>query len=289
MRITVFVGPSKCGGDALRAHLRANEALLAELGACLCIDPDHSGLLAKHMRIGGDPQKFLDAASVPDDAHSLLLWDETLLGPVDAPFGKRFWYGTARARMENVHKYFEQHEVYTALATRDPADLIPALYAENLRRRNLIEFKNFIGQVPIEKLQWSELIERVQLRDEYKPVLAWSQEDYAYIWRDVIEALVDIPNGQVLVGDKPEREADITIPRAEYHLASMQKLSADGTKIDDTHWAQFLETHEELVGLTEHPAWTQDRQEQLSEIYDEDLYSVARMDAVHFLERRPRF
>ena len=141
----------------------------------------------------------------------------------------------------------------------------------------------------MEQLQWTELIERVQLRDEYKPILSWSYEDYAYIWRDIIEALTDIPNGQVLAAPQPKPELSISVPQLDYYFEGSQKLTKEGAKIEDKHWSMFLEMYESLTGLPENPVWSQDRQDQLSEIYDEDIYSAARMDAVHYIERRQRF
>lgn len=289
MRITVYVGPPKAGGDAVRTHLLENEAILSQEDVYLRIGPKHGAMLAKHMKAKKTPDEYIAALGVPETAKTVILWDEGLLGRLDRPFGKRFWYGTARNRMEGFHTYFEGYDVRTVMPLRDPATLIPAIFAENLRQRTLNDFKSFVGQTPLDKMLWSELIERVQLRDEYKPLLSWAFEDYPVIWRDALAAMAGINNPQILVGSLPVPDLEITVPQGEYYLDGARKLAEEGEKIQDEHWPMFLDLLPELTGLLEHPNWTAELQETLSEIYDEDLYSAARMDAVHFIEPRPEF
>ncbi|MEM9715647.1 MAG: hypothetical protein AAF826_03935 [Pseudomonadota bacterium] len=295
MKICLHVGPYCTAADDLCAHLSQNTELLAEHQIALRIEDEDRAWLHEVLSQAGssdtkgdkgpDPIGDLD---LPVGTKAVVLCAEDLLGPLGRPYANLYWYGRAKPKIEAFYRAFAQHDLQCSIALSDPARAIPALYAENIKQGNHVDFKNFLGPTTVEKLLWSELIERVQLREQYRPVIAWTVEDYPYIWRQVIQAMTGLPNAQLLEGTITVNRPGPSVPQVEHYLKSIRALKSEGAAITDTHWTEFIASFHNLTKLPDHPKWKPALQRELSEIYDEDLYTVARMEAVTFLQR-PRF
>ena len=286
MKITIHIGPKCTGAESVLTHLKGNADLLKEHGIYLRLEKAHLTHLSEAMRDNRSAEEFFDMIDVPDTAKTLVLWNETQIGTPDRPFGKRFWYGRARARMAPLHEFFTGVDLSTAFAMRNPASFIPAMYAELLQNRMLMSFEDFVGQTPLDQLLWSELIERLQLHDGYKPIITWRYEDYDYLWRDVVQAICGLENAQILDGMVAPLPPTPPLKALAHYYEKAQEIKASGEALTPEHWTSFLEELDALTMLPEAPNWSEQRTMDLSDIYDEDLYSVARMEAVHFIDRR---
>lgn len=286
MRIVIHIGPMGTGGTALKKQLTSNADLLRDAGVFVRVSDGDFRHLKEAITQNRSVEELLDALKTPDDAKTLVLCNETQVGTPDRPFGKRFWYGRARGRVLPIHEYFDGMDVWTSVALRNPATLIPAKYALTLSQRNYLSFSDFIGQTPLDQLSWAEFLERLQLLDAYKPIMTWRYEDYPYIWRDVVQALTGLENAQTLNGEVPQAEAEFSIAQLSHYANQVAELKDKGEAIPKDHWNTFETTADSITKLPEHPSWTSQFEETLTEIYDEDLYSAARMEGVHLIERR---
>ncbi|MEM0976062.1 MAG: hypothetical protein AAGJ34_00865 [Pseudomonadota bacterium] len=285
LRIHLHVGPPTSGMAALGSLLKANAAYLEEAGVGLRINPGHAGALQSAVKSGDGPAALFERWRLPETLQTLIVFDDQALGSRRKPFGKHFWYGPARPRIEQVHKYFDGYDVRTSISTRNPAELIPAMYAQTLSEKNIIPFSEFIGTTPPHKLLWGDLIERMQLRDAYLPVLVWTYEDFPRIWRDVLGAITGVDNPQMLEGPVPVTPQDMLLEHSE-DFAVRHAQAPDEAK---PSWDAYLEDLPDPSNLTPHPVWTPALHEELTDIYDEDLYTIARMEAVYLVRPRPLF
>lgn len=296
MRICLHLGPPCTGTKNLLDHLIINEGLLSEIGVALRVSQDHRNWLQEAIGLNADmpldrepDEDILAPLNLPEETGTLILCDPYFMGPLGRPYANLYWYGRVKPKIEAYYRAFSMHQTVCSIALSDPARLIPALYGENLRTGNHLDFKTFLGKTTPEKLLWSELIERLQLRDQYRSIITWNADEYAFIWRQVVAAMTHLENPQFLEGRVPLKQEEPNVSQLEHFLKEIKPLKAKGDQIGQSHWDLFLGHLGQLNKLPGHPRWSKQITTELSDIFDEDLYTIARMEQVTLVERPDLF
>ncbi|SHJ89529.1 hypothetical protein SAMN05444000_1156 [Shimia gijangensis] len=192
------------------------------------------------------------------------------------------YYPTAESRLQDFCSVFAEEEIDVFLAIRNPATFLPALLAGCP--------EDTIDQVTDSSaptaLRWSELVMRLRQSLPNVSFTVWCNEDTPLIWEQLlrelstVEATLPMEGGSDLLG---EIMSESGMKRyGEYlqthpGMTEIQKRRVMAAFLDK--FALEDEVEEEL----DMPGWTEEYVDALTEIYDEDVYEISRIEGVSLI------
>jgi len=195
---------------------------------------------------------------------------------------KRMFYPAACARMEAFRQLFPRDRIELFFAIRDPATFMPALL--EMTNFNSIE-DIFRGYDPFQ-FRWSELFQRLRTQMPDIPITVWCNEDTPLIWGEVVREMAGLDptagfEGEFALLEEIMTEAGMKRFRAyiEGHagMTEIQKRRVISAFLDKFARDDAVEEEYEIEG------WTTEMIEQLSEIYEEDVFAIQRMPGVNVI------
>jgi hypothetical protein len=177
---------------------------------------------------------------------------------------------------------FPQAEVEFFVGMRNPATLIPALFAAS----RFDDFTEFGEGTQPHAVTWSEMLRRLRATHPDAPVIAWCNEDTPLLWGEILREMVDLPFTFPLEGldDLVETIMDKTgFRRMQRYLADnpptseMQRRRIVGAFLD--RYALEAAIEEEL----DLPGWSPALIERMTQAYEDDMAEVARIPGVTLL------
>ncbi len=177
---------------------------------------------------------------------------------------------------------FPQAEPEVFIGMRNPATLIPALFAAS----KFNDFVEFSENMQPHAVAWSEMLSRLRLAHPDVPVTVWCNEDTPLLWGQILREIADVPFDYPLKGtdDLIETIMDPTgFKRLQRYLADnpaqseIQRRRITGAFLD--RYAIDTAIEEEL----DLPGWTPDLIEEISLAYDDDMAEIARIPGVSLL------
>ena len=183
-----------------------------------------------------------------------------------------------------LRQVFPRHDCTFAVAIRDPASFVPALFAA--RRNRELGFERFLGGLDPETLRWSDMIATIREHCPASEIIVWCNEDTPLLWGAIMRAvtgaapdialdgMLDIalrivsPEGAAAIADHFGRPPHYDGP--EFRLAL----------------ARLIETHGRADAIAEEidlPGWDGALMARLSAAYDADVARIADMPGVRFI------
>lgn len=149
------------------------------------------------LRDGTSPEIIKAAARAFVDLHGgdaphIVMMDENILGSTDRKMliRKGKLYPWAHHRVGWVMSLLESHDVEIAIAVRNLADFLPSCWSESLHHGAYTDFRDFLGDVTVENLRWSELIARIHEIAPDARLRLWSYESYGALREELFAALL---------------------------------------------------------------------------------------------------
>lgn len=187
-------------------------------------------------------------------------------------------------KTEWLRNLFPRHDCVFALALRNPASFVPALF--RARKNRELDFEDYITGVDPRSLRWSEVISTIRERNPQAEIIVWCNEDTPMVWGAVMQAVS---------GAAPEMALDGILDIA------LQIVGEDGAAAMTEHFGRpphfdgpefrralgrLIEAHgkdEELSEVIDLPGWDAGLIEDLTAAYDEDVAQLATMPGVRFI------
>lgn len=183
-----------------------------------------------------------------------------------------------------LRQVFPRHEVAFALALRNPATLVPALFRN--RRNAETEFADYIAGIDPRALRWSDTIAAIRMANPDAEIVVWCNEDSPILWGGIMRAVTGLPQDVALDGG-----LDLALQIVdEAGAAEMQAHFGrpphfDGAEVRH-RIARILEAHgraEEIDEVIDLPGWGAGLMEALTAAYDADVARVAAMPGVRLV------
>lgn len=177
---------------------------------------------------------------------------------------------------------FPQAHVEFFIGMRNPATLIPALYAGSRFK----DFAEFTAGMQPHAATWSELLRRLRRAQPDAPVTVWCNEDTPLLWADIIREITDVAHNVALRGldDLVETIMDRTgFARMQQYLTDnppdteMQRRRILGAFLD--RYALEAEIEEEL----DLPGWTPAMIDKITQSYEDDMAEIVTIPGVKLL------
>ncbi|OYU40354.1 MAG: hypothetical protein CFE33_07455 [Pseudorhodobacter sp. PARRP1] len=288
MRIVYHLGAHFTDEERLLKCLLKNRELLAEHGIVVPGPKRYRNLLRdtaiqlKGSAASRDTQALiLDKIMEEDIADRMILsWDSFLsLAPwaLDGTL-----YPAAGERVRAFSQIFPEIEAEFHLAIRNPATFLPALL-EKLPNKTYAEF---IGTADIFQLHWSEVVQRILALNPGTPLTIWCDEDTPLIWPEVLRAVAGLPEDVVLDG---ETDLLATLMSGE-GLSRLQSYLDSHPPASTMQWRKIVSAFLDKFALPDRinaevsmPGWTAATVDELTALYEEDVYRIAHMPGVQFI------
>ena len=289
MKVIYHLGVHCTDERRLVTCLRANADALAQKGIIIP-DPEVYRPMLRNVvnAMKGKPstadteETILDAVMVLDEAARIVVSNDAFLCVRAWVLGRNTLYTAAGDKVAGLVGLLPSHEAEIALAIRNPATFLPALYQSGKNA----SFDDFLGGTDPLGLSWADVIGRIRAANPTLPITLWCDEDTPLIWPEVLRAVAGAPAEMALA-----RENDLLagIMSAE----GMARLTAylDGhpgltTAQRRRIVAAFLDKYalaDQIEVELDLPGWDDALIEELSERYDDDLEEIAAMPGVTVL------
>lgn len=185
-------------------------------------------------------------------------------------------YPAAPERMQHMAALFPEDEIEIFLGLRNPATLIPMLYDKAIDRSEQAFWE---GRQP-QDIRWSDMIADIQAAAPDIRFTVWCSEDTPVIWSQIIREIGGMEHTDKIAGGFDLLSTIMTKEgmerfRAYLHktpdLTEMQKRRVISAFLDKFAIEEAIE--EEL----DMPGWTDDLVDELTDLYDQDVETIARM------------
>ncbi|MDQ2093133.1 hypothetical protein [Rhodalgimonas zhirmunskyi] len=225
---------------------------------------------------------LLDAILEGDEADRLLISHEDLFGIDNMAPARSMLYPRASARLTELRSLLPEDPIELFFAIRNPATFLPDL----LKRSKFDDMVQLTRGEDPRVYRWSHMV--AQLRHDHPdmPLTIWCNEDTPLIWAQIIREMAGlnpgtkIKGGFDLLGEIMSKEG---MKRFRAYLkqhpvmTEVQKRRVMTAFLDKYARDDMIEEEFDL------PGWTEELIDELTEIYDEDVYEIARMPGVNFI------
>lgn len=289
MKVVYHLGVHCTDERKLVNCLRANAEALAQKGL-IVPDPDAYRPMLRNVvnAMKGKPstpeteETILDAVMVQDEAERIVFSNDAFLCVRSWVLGRGTLYVAAAEKVTGLVNLLPSQEAEIALAIRNPATFLPALYQAGKHA----SFDEFLGGTDPLGLSWADVIGRIRAGNPTVPITLWCDEDTPLIWPEVLRTVAGAPADMPLEGEN-ELLAGIMsaegMSRFDAYLKGHSGLTAPQRRrivaafLDKYALADQIEMELDL------PGWDDALIEELSQRYDDDLEEIAAMPGVTVL------
>lgn len=212
----------------------------------------------------------------------LILSNTSFFGTPKMSVGRGVFYPGAETRLAILKEIFRDSGVELFLGLRNPATLLPALFATVPTQ----DMESFLGDFEPEDFRWSDTI--TQLRDRFPdmPITLWCNEDSPLIWGQILRELAGLdPNAEIL--GEFDLLKEIMTEKGWTRFDSFISKRPNLSEAQKRRVVQaFLETFVKIDEIEEEldlPDWDDARVEDLTDAYDEDIELMSRLPGVTLL------
>ncbi|MBN2761424.1 MAG: hypothetical protein JXQ79_13065 [Rhodobacteraceae bacterium] len=290
MDIAIHLGAHLTDDGRLRSCLQKNRATLAKDGIEV---PDAARFrtpMLEAIKAHSDGELATDAGAVllesilsSDKTERLVLSTTRFLSPLPSAVRRAQFCPMAEGRVAGLRALLADHPVSFYMAIRNPASFLPAL----IESVNADQAAIITGDLDPTNLRWSDLIRTIRAQFPEAPITVWCDEDTPFIWEDVLKIVSGHPDTTTLnhiydwfdtvmidggaaklaayMDDAPPMDRS----QRQRVIAAFLDKFCDESKID---------VDVSAIG------WTEDMVDLLSELYDNDVETIATMDGVTLLQ-----
>lgn len=222
---------------------------------------------------------LLDVMLDGTSADRLILSDANFFRTAGTAIQKGVLYPAAHERMAYMEALFPDDDLEIFLAIRNPATLIPLLFAN---ANDPSEEKFWAGKGPFD-IKWSDTIARIKQAVPRIPVTVWCAEDLPAIWSEVIRELAGIGPLERINGGFDLLSAIMSkegMERLRAYLHSHPDMSEIQKRRVIAAFLDKFALDEEIEEELDMPGWSEPLVEELTELYDEDVLAIERMPGV---------
>ncbi|MEM7320581.1 MAG: hypothetical protein AAF408_16370, partial [Pseudomonadota bacterium] len=177
---------------------------------------------------------------------------------------------------------FEFDQVELFMAIRNPASFVPAVLTDAVPAR----IRRVMDKIEPTQLRWSELFERIRAAAPDVPITVWCNEDAPLIWSQIIREVGGLEHNSKVVGGFSLLSDIMTRDGMARFRAYLQQHKDMSEMHRRRIIAAFLDKYakpDEVEEEIDLPGWTEDLIEDLTEIYDEDVFAIQRIPGVQFI------
>ncbi|WP_333714270.1 hypothetical protein [Yoonia sp.] len=225
---------------------------------------------------------LLDAIIEEDSVSRLVLANDNFIAIPKRIFDNAMFYPQVELKVGTLCRLFPDDEITFFIGMRHPA----AFLQEVAHRAEVVQLRDFLGQLSPLDLRWSDVIGRIRQFAPQARVVTWCNEDTPLIWEDLIRLLSGADPQTEIVGQL-DIAAQVLTPEA---LATLKSALAQDPQMDRIARheviAATIETHAKPDAMEDEVRYPElgDRLiAAMTEIYEEDLDLIDTMEGVELV------
>jgi hypothetical protein len=222
---------------------------------------------------------LLDAILDEDHPERLLLSNENFFSVPKLAVAKGAFYPRAEVKLAQFCEIFAGDAVELFLAIRNPATFLPAVHANTPD----IGFADFMDGADPRDLRWSELIDRIRDAVPNMAITVWCNEDTPLIWAQLIREMAALEHNEKIIGGF-DLLSDIMSKAGMKRFRAYLKEHPNMNEIQKRRViSAFLDKfaiEDEIEEELDLPGWTEEMVDELTELYDDDVFAIGRMQGV---------
>lgn len=288
MQIVLHAGAHFTDEDRLLKSLGKNRELLASRGVSLpkprsyrnkIRDMLHDSILGE-----GSRESVLNELKDPsvDEPDRIIFSNNNFFCVPRLAIRNDAYYPLGEERLQDFCSIFHCDDVEIFFAIRNPATLLPALLEGSPDNR----IEDITGASNPTALRWSEMIQRIRHALPNASLTVWCNEDTPLIWEQLLREIAAVEPTQPIDGGNDLLHEIMTAEGLKRFDAYVKEHPGMTEMQKRRVIAAFLDKfaiEEELEEEFDIPGWTEEVVDTLTDIYDEDVYEIARMSGVTFI------
>lgn len=225
---------------------------------------------------------LLDGIVASDTARRVVLSTARFLSPLPSAVRRAQFCPMAESRLRGLRALFADHDVSLFLAIRNPASFVPAvLGAVRDEHAGIIR-----SDLEPTELRWSDLVSTIKAEFPDSPLTVWCDEDTPFIWENVLKSVSGHDDDTQLAHIYDWFDTVMVDGGAAKLAAYMDDAPPMDQNQRQRVIAAFLDKFcdEAKIDIDVSAAgWSADMVDLLSELYDQDVDTIAGMDGVTLL------
>lgn len=218
----------------------------------------------------------------PGQVSRLVLSNDNFFSVPKLMFQGGYIYQRAETRLQTLAGIFEGDQVEVFMGLRDPASFLPAAFAATPHT----EFNAFMEGVNPMHFRWSDLVRRMRLALPDAPVTLWCNEDTPLLWGQIIREMAGIALSRKITGAF-DLYSQIISREGMLRFRAFLKENPTITEGQKRRvMMAFLDKYaidEEMEEELDLPGWDGAYVDMLTELYEEDLETIAAIPGVRLL------
>lgn len=289
MQIIVHTGAHSTDDDRLLKCLLRNKELLSQHGTAVPGPGKYRALLKDSFKAmenaepaPGAREVLIDAILDDEVADRLVLSNEHFFGSQRFCLGEGRFYPEAEARMRNLRQLFELDRIEMFMAIRNPATFLPAALAKASRKR----IEEMLAETDLRALCWSDLFERLRAAVPDVPITVWCNEDLPLIWGQVVRELAGLEMSEKIAGNFDLLSEIMTqegMQRFRVYLHQHPGMTEMQRRRVIAAFLDKFAIDDEIEEVLDLPGWTEALVEEMTELYDEDMFRIQRLPGVQMI------
>ncbi|MEM1075319.1 MAG: hypothetical protein AAF665_01895 [Pseudomonadota bacterium] len=286
MQLVFHAGAHFTEEDRLIKCLLRNQDALAGKGVVVPGPSKYRKLLRKTLSVPNDAVFAADARDVLLDAildnagaDRVILSNAHLFGVPRAAQRRGMLYPQAPERMARLAQIFRTDQLELFMAVRDPATFLPACF----RKSPHDTLADFMRGIDPRQVRWSDTFARIREAAPEVPVTVWCNEDAPLLWSQIVRELGVMEHGDFVIGGfdlLSDIISDEGMRRFVDYIKSKSKMSEIQVRRVMMAFMEKFALEQAIEEEIDVPGWTGDMITELSELYDEDMATLARIPGV---------
>lgn len=288
MQIVYHIGAHCTDDGQIQACLTKNQRLLAKKGINVPTPGRFRPIFRETMKVlqGGPAneniqQIMLDSILSEVDPNRIVFSNDAFICNLVRVLGDDMLYPDIADRSAKLFNLFPDQEVEFCFAIRNPATFLPACFS----RIEADSFDAYTAQTDPQNILWSEVISRLRDAVPNAKIKVWSNEDTPFIWNELIAEISGFPNQSRLkglndfLGQIMSKEG---MDRMQGYLKTHPPANEIQRRRIISAFLDKFEIEEDEYDF-ESQVWSEDYVNQLTDTYEDDLYTIERMEDVQFI------
>jgi hypothetical protein len=289
MQIVFHAGAHNTDEDRILKCLLKNRADFSNLGVNVPPPGRYRKLLHQTLLAMSDTAPSPEARDIlletiveDEPCERLLLSNESFFCVPNMALRGGQFYDKGHERVQLLSQLFKGDKIEIFLSICNPATYLPAQF----RRTKYDNFNDMTFGADPYDLRWSDLIYRIRENNPNVSLTVWCNEDTPLIWAQVIRELAGInPNekikggfdliSEIMTAEGMKRFRAYLADHVD--LSEIQKRRVISAFLDKFGRDDMIEEELDL------PGWTDTLVQDLSELYDEDVFEISRIPGVNFI------
>jgi len=288
MQVVLHTGVHETDSDRLLKTLLRNRDGLRTEGVAIPGPGKYRKLISEMLNALGSTGPSPDAGEVlidsilhedSSDVDRLILCHENLFSVPKIAFQGGVVYRKAEQRLESLRDVFGENGLELYVSIRNPATFLPAML--NATPHETVQA--LMNGLDPADLRWSRFVERINDALPEVPVTVWCDEDSPLVWGEVIREMSGVGPPFPIIGAY-SRLAEIMTNEGMNRFRAYLAERPDLTEIQIRRvMVAFLDKYVDEAKVEDEvdmPGWTEDTIDELTELYEEDVFEIGRLPGV---------